>query len=324
MSAPGKESERTDPSIIEAHAKGFESQFINILPPCFRLENPDTSWDILIPTLPMKRLSIYVVIHGIIEGMHKCFVGPLTPHSMTSYVAECEKDGDRARLIRQHRHTLANACINAVTATRDLHFLMGGSSHRYFVLSIATIEASAMLGMMIVSDLLITTSVPCFRDVPLLEQGLFQTCQKDFYDGFNLLQLLAQRSVVAQKGIRVLEGLNNRIQDLKNHQNPQSQVRKTSSCDNSHTGYNDSNEGDSNRDSTREIVAISSNVDVIEDNIGYAGIHIVGSEDALQPTVMALEWESICTGNDFSWFFEDWNGLENGHVYSGQFEGGFA
>ncbi|RDL30819.1 uncharacterized protein BP5553_10164 [Venustampulla echinocandica] len=316
MSAPGKESERTDPYIIAAHAKEFESKFVSTLPPCFRLENPDRSWDMTLPTLPMKRLWIYILLHGTMEAMHKCFVGPLTIPSISSYVRQWKEDKDRASLVLKHRHTLANACINSLKATKELHTLMGGGPHPYFVLSIAAVEAPAMLGMMMISDLLITTSRIGHQDVPLLEQGLLDSCYQYFQDGFKLLQLLAQRSVLAQKGIRILEGLNRRIHSLKDLENPKT-VGREDFRDSLPVDSNNNNKRHSMSEDHYSMSEILSSVDNVGSNFGYADSQIIDVEDVLQPSFMELEWESISTGNDFCWFFEDWNGIEA----VGQFEG---
>jgi len=69
MSAPGKKAERLDPVAVATYAQKLKEDVIDTLPPAFRLENPDTRWDEIIPSLPRKRAIAHIILYGVIEGM---------------------------------------------------------------------------------------------------------------------------------------------------------------------------------------------------------------------------------------------------------------
>jgi hypothetical protein len=308
ISAPGKESERTNPYTIAAHAKNFQLQFVDTLPPCFRLLNPDTSWDTIIPSLPKKRLAFHIALYGVIEGMHKCFVGPLTPNSIKTYITQLRHDEDRAKLAFQHRHTLAQSCIDVLITTRSLHIHMGGGPHRYFVICVATIEASAMLGMMIISDLLVST----FNlNELLLPRELLLRCHVCFQEGIRLLRVLALNSALAQKGLRILEGFEQRISGLGGLEVGDS--KKTSDyAPNRSTNHKDVQNTD---DFVQNVPVCHNPTNVIGDDIRLTEncLHTAGTT-TLQTTDMHLQWENDWAGNDISYFLEDWNSYGDGCI----------
>lgn len=314
MSAPGKEYERTDPYIVAARAKDFHSQFLNTLPSGFQLANPDTSWDEMIPSLPKKRLAFHITLHSVIEGMHKCFVGPLTPDSIKAYITRLQRDENAAKLIVQHRHTLAQSCIDVIATTRDLHELVGGGAHRYFVIPVALIEASAMLGMMIISDLLLTASS---HHIALLQRELLLTCHTAFQEGFKSLQVLAQNSVWAQKGLGALEGLDMRISSLEDFDvRKRTESEKTSDQNNTTGGkrkYQNLSDADDNAPAPAfSGCQIHPNE---EENVKvYDSFFNSADEAVLQQTSMDLEWETFCAGNDISCFLEYWNSFGDGSM----------
>ena len=218
MSAPAKKSERLDPIAVRAHAQKFKEDFIDKLPPAFRLEDPDTIWDRDVPCLPMKRAWIHIVVYGVIEGMHKGFIKPLTPLDKDNQPDESNSSVEgthRTQLAAAHRKTLANACINALKSVVELHELMGGGSHRYFMLSISVIETSAVLGICLISDVSRRRQAVGSRSAehaPSFDAELRDRCQEAFQKGVMLLDLLAVRSPLAKKGVVLLRKLKSRIQ----------------------------------------------------------------------------------------------------------------
>jgi hypothetical protein len=68
LSAPGQRAERSSPRAVAAHAEKLKEEIIDRLHPAFRMEDPDTSWDTLIPTLPLKRAELHLIVYGVIEG----------------------------------------------------------------------------------------------------------------------------------------------------------------------------------------------------------------------------------------------------------------
>jgi hypothetical protein len=131
INAPAKKAERMDPVAVAAHAQRFQDELIDKLPPVFRLQDPDTSWDLIIPCLPKKRATVHVVIWGVVGSMYKGFIGSLVLEDDQSHKLDA-----KALLARNYAESykklLVNACLKSLEATFRLHELMGGGSHRYF------------------------------------------------------------------------------------------------------------------------------------------------------------------------------------------------
>lgn len=68
LSAPTQRAERLNPKIVAAAAQMLKEEVIDTLHSAFRMENPDTKWDSMIPTLRLKRAESHLVIHGVLEG----------------------------------------------------------------------------------------------------------------------------------------------------------------------------------------------------------------------------------------------------------------
>ena len=131
ISAPSKKSERLDPTAIAAHAEKFQVEYIDALPPAFKLVEPDTSFDTAIPPLRMKRANMWLGVYGVVASMHKAFFRIPSPDSMSR---------EEFKLAEAHRDTLVNASVNHQAAVVRLHELVGGGAHLYSMLSMGYIE----------------------------------------------------------------------------------------------------------------------------------------------------------------------------------------
>jgi hypothetical protein len=68
LSAPAKRAERANPSVVAKVVQMFKEEVIDTLHPALRLETPDTSWDNMISTMPLKRAEAHIVIYGVLQG----------------------------------------------------------------------------------------------------------------------------------------------------------------------------------------------------------------------------------------------------------------
>jgi hypothetical protein len=140
--------------------------------------------------------------------MHKAFIGPLTAQAFH----ETQFNSSDVPLAEAHRATLINTCINTVAQIAHFLELLGGGSHRYFIISMAAIEMTAVLGTCIISDHFITQQDSRKSGTfPPLGLVLRVKCIESFEKGLKLLDLLAQISPLALKGARIMRQLELRI-----------------------------------------------------------------------------------------------------------------
>ena len=112
---------------------------------------------------------MYIGTLSTIESMHKGFVGSTISKGATA----------ESTLVQQYRTTLLNACINMLASLSRLHILMGGGAHHHFILAVACIEVSAVLGLCLLSGSLVSTSNQGFGP------ELRQRCYVAFLDGLS-------------------------------------------------------------------------------------------------------------------------------------------
>lgn len=215
LNAPAKKSERLDPLTVAAQARAFQEQYVDTLHPAFRLGNPDTRWDKDIPTLPMKRELLFCHIYGIMESMHRGFIG-LGPENGSEPQTRRDRSEDsvKRKCAERHRETLAESCINILHTVSRLHKMMGGGTQRYFVVSGGVIEGAAVLGMCLISDLagMRNNQDPNEPHVFVFNTDLQQRSYTAFVDGLALLHVLAENNSTAQKGLKLLGNLHRMLQ----------------------------------------------------------------------------------------------------------------
>lgn len=66
LSAPAQSADRLNSRVVACHAQKLK-EIIVTLHPSFRMDNPDTCWDSMIPTLPLKKAE-FIAIYGVLEG----------------------------------------------------------------------------------------------------------------------------------------------------------------------------------------------------------------------------------------------------------------
>ncbi|KAE9364628.1 hypothetical protein N431DRAFT_388872 [Stipitochalara longipes BDJ] len=292
LSAPTLRAERLNPNVVAAAAQMLKEKIVDTLHPAFRMKDPDTRWDSMIPTLKLKRAESHLIIYGVLEAMHKSFIGPLTLRAFQ----EIQFNLPDLRLAEAHRATLINCCINITVNLSQFLDLLGGGPHRYFMISMAAVEMTAVLGTCIISDNLIRRQTSRKSgSFPSLDPTLREQCIGSFEEGLKLLDLLAQRSPLALKGARIMRQLQFRIlqEEKMDEQNSISSLPPTST----QVPYGIA-------------PALSSlSLPAFRENLSAAETPSV----VLDQDFMTAEWESFSARADMSWFFDD-SMFQNGGV----------
>lgn len=205
ISAPGKKAQRQDPQFVASVMKRYQTEIVDKIPCQYQLENPDTSWESTFPKLKLKRVGLAACVYGGIATLHRAFAG-LTISGTSSSENEANKSNFAAAVAS--RNTLIRACIKAISATSEFHQLMGGGPQQYFYIPFVLIEYSTILGMCTASDLI---AMKDSRNTPMTDCKLQKECIASFQKGVELIELLAQRSPVAERGVDMLRRLNNKI-----------------------------------------------------------------------------------------------------------------
>lgn len=206
ISAPRMKTQRQNPEFVASLMKRFQVEIIDAIPSQYKLENPDTSWESTFPKLKFKRIGLAACVHGGIATLHRAFAG-LTISGLPSSENEASKLNFPAAVAS--RNTLIRACIKAMEAIFELHELMGGGPQQYFYIPFCMIEYSTLVGMCTATDLIAMKDA---RNRPMMDGDLRNECIVAFQKAVELIELLAQRSPVAEKGVDMLRKLNNKIQ----------------------------------------------------------------------------------------------------------------
>ncbi|KAL2062610.1 hypothetical protein VTL71DRAFT_5682 [Oculimacula yallundae] len=203
ISAPARKHERLDPFKVASHIASYKTEILDKFPPALRLENPDTSYDTEIENLDLKRIKLHALSWGVVEGMLRCFTGPMNLKSLQALSASTDKA--RVKLAEEHRHTLADACFRTVSLMLELHERMGGGQTRFWAIPAAMIENGGVLGCCLVSDGVIRRHWKkdggTFR---VFEEEILVKYVETLERAVKLLELLAQRSPLAKGGLALL------------------------------------------------------------------------------------------------------------------------
>lgn len=288
LSAPVKKAERLDPARVSEHARKFQGEFLDKLPSAFRLHNPDMQWDALIPCLSRKRAAVHLLIWMVIESMYRGFIGTCNSTYVGKDNVSLDAEPPQIKWTEAHRRTLANACINALDVTAHLHDLMGGWAHRYFVLSMAPMEAGSVLAICLLSDSLALRSRS--GQVYTFDHELQERCYASFLAARRLLDLLAKKSALAQKGVVLLRKLHTALVAEGYGRSASAPAWVSPSLQTRNDEVDLSGDGET--------------MDTIPD--ADEGTYCFGqqAEPLGNQDIFTLgEWETISQGADFSWFF---------------------
>lgn len=205
MSSPSWKTEKTCADTVSQHAKRFQDEVVHQLPPAFRLTNPDTEWDAALPSIARKREHLRATLYAIIANIHRAFIDP--------YSNPSSHNSPRFELAEAHQMTLAEACCETISSLIRLHQLLGGGgAQQYFFIPMALIEASAVLGMCLVSMSVVGmpqyfTACGLPRDLDMKER-LYNA----FQAALSLLTVLSELSETARKGVKILGILKKKVE----------------------------------------------------------------------------------------------------------------
>ncbi|KAH7324069.1 hypothetical protein BKA65DRAFT_555729 [Rhexocercosporidium sp. MPI-PUGE-AT-0058] len=203
ISAPAKKHERMDPFKVAEHVKAYQTEILDKFPAAFRLVDPDTSYDTTIPNLDLKRIKLHALSWGVVEGMLRCFSGPMTLKALQ--IQGASSDTARLKLAEEHRHTLADACFKSVDLMLDLHKRMGGGQTRFWAIPAAMIESGGVLGCCLASDSVIRKHWgKKDKTFQAFEDGVSRKYISTFERAVKLLEMLAERSPLAKGGLGLL------------------------------------------------------------------------------------------------------------------------
>lgn len=214
VASPSSDHERTDPEMVSRRMSLFQAEIIDCLPPAFRLRDPDTSWDMAMPSLPRKREHLKATVHAIIAGLHRAFIDPWKGHTTDKGQGLLQQAIAQTELAESHHVTLADACSETILSIIRLHHLMGGGAHQLFFIPMALIEAAAVLGMCLLSARS-QVIIKRRRSLSTGRGNVLVSMQPRFYhsfqEAFALLKVLSGRSLIAQKGVKVLQNLHDLV-----------------------------------------------------------------------------------------------------------------
>ena len=195
----------TDPVIIQKHIRRLEEDFIDKLPPAFKLYAADEKWDDELPNLKrqreMLRISVFVTMCSLLR--------PVITQS--SGAARKLSPSDR-KLITEHRTSLINVTIEMLQSVGKLHMLMGGKQNRFFLLSFFTLEPAVLLGMCLMNPELGKNESKQGSDVSAKSPAYPSADDERWKRGYRImaeavarLQMLSEVSSIARIGVKILE-----------------------------------------------------------------------------------------------------------------------
>lgn len=213
----------TDPVIVEANAKRLQDEFIDTLPPAFRLVDADESWDDQLPGLKRQREMLRISVYATICSLHRPFI--LIPVAQLRTLTSTEKT-----LIGKHRVTLIDATLSLLDAIARLHELMGGKQNRFFLLSFFTLEPAALLGIYWLSldasainqstrrkisnaGRTASDAMLSYGGLEVVSEQRWNACWKRIEEAMARLTLLSEVSSIAKNGLKVLAKLVEKIEE---------------------------------------------------------------------------------------------------------------
>ncbi|KAK2802357.1 hypothetical protein FQN51_004651 [Onygenales sp. PD_10] len=200
-----------DPTIISDSAESIHAEVTSTLPPAYRLSDFDQQFDNILPSIPLKREQLRVIIIGTLATIHRPFTGMQHDPNFT----DLPSAKDRRTAFKLQKNLIEYSIDVVRTIIRLAHFLPGGCK-RFFLLSLTAMEASVVLGL-------------CLRGLRrnrraylnLSHQGLAANTENSeletpayavFLEGLGFLDELANYSAIAAKGSKIVNSLHEKLQ----------------------------------------------------------------------------------------------------------------
>ncbi|KAJ5573108.1 hypothetical protein N7450_010092 [Penicillium hetheringtonii] len=153
LSPPSWTSDQYAPMTVSEFAQRFDEVITDQLPPPLWMENPDTSWDIVDPSLIIKRLRLQLLINSTKSSLYRAFTDPcgsLQPNKSS------EIKGSIDPIALSHRRSLIQTTSNMISLITRLYTLVdneggGPPAERMFLLPIYLVDALTSLGVSLLS-----------------------------------------------------------------------------------------------------------------------------------------------------------------------------
>ena len=196
----------TEPATINDKMDMLRVNLIEKLPPAFRLDDPDETWDEQLPHLrrqrQMFRISLFAVICMLLRPM------VIIPASAVRAMSASDR-----KLVVKHRGSLINAAMEVLDSVAKLHSLMGGQQNRFFLLSFFTLEPAVLIGIYLMTPRFgakegrqtLSALKPSRGVAAAQERDIWKHGVLKMEEAFARLKMLSEVSSIASTGLKVLE-----------------------------------------------------------------------------------------------------------------------
>ena len=145
-----------DPYVVEEQYEKLRREYVLTLQPAFKLDEPDTKWDRMLPMLVRQRQLLRISVFTLLCQLFR----PLL--TLKADQVEAMPQYKRDLLFAQRNH-LTNAATSLLESVACLHDNMGGNQTKFFLLSFCTFEPAMLLGMHLLG---FETSLGLFAQAP--------------------------------------------------------------------------------------------------------------------------------------------------------------
>ncbi|PGH11770.1 hypothetical protein AJ79_04671 [Helicocarpus griseus UAMH5409] len=206
-----RKSKVPNPASILATADTINTEIVSTLPAPYRLSDFDEQFDAILPSIPLKREQLRVVIIGALATAHRPFTGLLHEPNFTDLSSAKEQ-----KTAFKLQRNLIEYSMDIIQSTIRLADMLPGGSKRLFLINLVALESSVVLGL-------------CLRGlrrnrrayVHLSRQGLAALTENSdlenpanavFLEALNLLNDLSNYSEIAAKGSQIVRSLYQKLQ----------------------------------------------------------------------------------------------------------------
>ncbi|KAJ5689927.1 hypothetical protein N7462_004319 [Penicillium macrosclerotiorum] len=214
LSPPSWKSDQFNASTVADFAQRFQEVIVDQLPPPYWLETPDTSMDVVEPTLARKREWLYLLLWSTKATLYRGFADPCNQlHRETKTPQQHGTD----LLTLSHRRSLMATTCKVIAAITRLYDLIGdeegGAVERLFLLPVWLVDALAGLGVCLLSIQADERRL-AVEGMHLSPDAELRHSFTTFFEAYSLLGRQAPQYGLAKRGLRVLEGLHGTLHAL--------------------------------------------------------------------------------------------------------------
>ena len=194
-----------EPATIDKQMKMLKTDLIEKLPPTFRLDNPDETWDEQLPHLSRQRQMFKISVFATICMLLRPMI--ILPASAVRALSASDR-----KLVVKHRMSLIDAAMEVLDSVARLHSLMGGRHNRFFLLSFFTLEPAVLLGKYLMTPKFgakegrqSSSTLKSSRSIAIEERDMWKHGFQKMEEAVARLNMLSEVSSIARTGLKVLE-----------------------------------------------------------------------------------------------------------------------